>query len=339
MRTDYHNGKIGLDQVKELYETWVRQDEGLVIQLQFGEAHGFKKATFGLKLAKRGNDVYRWKAGQKLDALKVVLPSFDVRTEEGEGGQQATNALFLTLTDDPALSSVDEAWSNIGGRWNRFLSAVKKRWGRVDFVRSWESTGRGRPHIHALMIFHQSMFSTFTDAKGVLRIMEKGQFEGYWDSFIDVRAPQTVESCVGYVTKEVLKHTVDVERGSTTLALLWLNRKRGFSISRGLQAAIRRLDLATRNSNQRWKALDLFGVPIDDLADAKWVFVGVGRWEAILGERVAGQKDGLWSYELKRVPREVEAGSSFVANSVPRFEGNHFSERRGGAREEGPCYG
>lgn len=298
VRTDYRNGNLDLDGVKALYDTWVHQDEGMVLQLQFGSAHGFAKRTFGRKLAKRGNDVYRWRAGTRLDSLKAVLPSFGITLTEG-----TTNALFLTLTDNPALSDTDLAWETIGERWNRFLSAIRKRYGKVDFVRSWESTERGRPHIHALVVFHESTFSTFTDARGALRIMEKREFEGYWDSFVDVQAPRSAESCVGYITKEVLKHTVDYSRGSTTLALLWLHRKRAFSISKGIQAAIRRLDTGTHNSNQVSRALDLMGIPIDDMKDAKWVFIGVCSWSEVLAERLPGQKDELWSYELKRAPK------------------------------------
>jgi hypothetical protein len=239
----------------------------------------------------------------------------DIKLTEG-----STNSLFVTLTDNPALSNVDDAWENIGHRWNRFLSAVKHRWGKIDFTRAWEATVAGRPHIHALIVFHASTFQTFIDSNGLIRIVDKREFESYWDSFIDIQAPWSVSTAFAYIAKEVLKHTVDFTRGSTTLALLWLHRKRGFSLSRGFQSAIKRLDKARRNSKSVERALDLLGIPIDDLADAKWVVVGVYSWSSILERRLQGQKEGLWSYELSGPPH----------NSSSALE-------RGGISEMGPA--
>lgn len=281
-----------------LYETWVRQDEGLVIQLQYGSDRNFEKFTVGVKASKRGNDVYRWRVSQKLDLLKEALERSGIIVGK------KTNALFITLTTNPILfdKNPSYAWKKIGERWNRFLSNIKRRYGTIQFVRSWESTEQGYPHVHALLVFQDSFFTTFQDKEGRMRVEEKEGLARFWDSFVDVQAPRSVQSAQAYIIKEVLKHGFDVKEDSKTLALLWVFEKRAFSMSKGLASLIKRLDESMHNSNSKARSLDLFGLPIDELKGARWVFVGVFSWSEILAMRKDGQKNGLWSYELRRPP-------------------------------------
>jgi len=288
---------ISYDEVQELYQTWVNQDEGFVLQLQYGPEHNFMKRTIAVKCAKRGNDVYRYRVNNRLKLLSEALDSIGIRIS-----QARTNTIFITLTTSVNDSNIREAWENIGKRWNRFLSALKKRYGPLDHVRAWESTERGYPHVHAELIFHEAEFHVFKDKNGRLRIQEKDDIAELWDSFVDVQVPKDVQSAKNYILKEIFKHGFSINLGIKTLAMLWVFRKRAFSISRGLDQIMHRLDDCMHNSNQKTRALDLFGLPIDDLHDAKWVFVGVFSWHKILDLVKPNQKSGLWAYELRGLP-------------------------------------
>jgi hypothetical protein len=322
------SNQISYDEVQELYQTWVNQDEGFVLQLQYGSKHNFKKRTIAVKCAKRGNDVYRYRVNNRLKLLSNALESAGIKISSTRA-----NTIFVTLTTAASGLNIREAWDNIGKRWNRLLSAFKSKYGSLDHVRSWESTEAGYPHVHALMVFRETEFNVFEDEKGIWRIQEKkGKkcekhnkckkcekgikcetckkckkcekgMEDYWDSFMDVQVPKDREKAKWYVLKEIFKHGYSFELGTKTLAMLWVFHKRAFSISKGLGQAINRLDIAMHNSNQKTKALDLFGLPIDDLQDAKWVFVGVFSWHKILDLVKPGQKDGLWAYELTGPPK------------------------------------
>ena len=152
------------------------------------------------------------------------------------------------------------------------------------------------------LIFHEAEFHVFKDKHACLRVKEKDEIAELWDSFIDVQVPKDVQSAKNYILKEIFKHGFSFELGSKTLAMLWVFRKRAFSISRGLNQIMHRLDICMHNSNQKSRSLDLFGLPIDDLASAKWVFVGVFAWNKILDLVKPNQKSGLWAYELRGLP-------------------------------------
>jgi hypothetical protein len=249
-----------------------------------------------VKCAKRGNDVYRWRVKGRIDQVKAALEGLPITVGE------TTNCLFVTLTDNPQLSSQKQAWEGIGVRWNRFLTAIKKRYGELSFIRSWESTINGRPHVHALLIFERALFKTF-EHHGEIRIEEKDQLAAYWDSNVDVSAARSRKNVVGYITREIVKHVITDDEGDPTLALLWLFRKRSFSVGgRRLKAALTRLDYSLHNSNRKLLSLDSFGLPLA-LEGVTWTLIKpLWRTEELIRYRKPGQKDGLWSYELAEAP-------------------------------------
>ena len=57
------------------------------------------------------------------------------------------------------------------------------------------------------------------------------------------------------------------------------------------------------NSNRRMP-MNVFGERVKSLS--KYTFVGIYNWNEILTARKKDQKAGLWTYELKRVPDQVD---------------------------------
>jgi hypothetical protein len=71
---------------------------------------------------------------------------------------------------------------------NRFLSFVRKQFGKLSSIRVFESFENGFPHIHAILLFESRRFKVFRDRKGQFRIDEKSVMARGWHSNIDVKA-------------------------------------------------------------------------------------------------------------------------------------------------------
>jgi hypothetical protein len=270
------------------------------------------------------------------------------RTKDGriDPSRSRSNTVFATFTTWTVLQSREDAWANpermdcpyelhkkclcwtklkcipshrrfaikrsISLRWNKYMARLRKRFGRVEVVRSFESTEQGYPHIHAELIFkdltEDELFHVFEhvdkDGKISLRIEEQDSIKKLWDDrVVDIRVPWNIDQAKDYIMKEIFKNGFSAKLGTKTLSMLWVFRKRAFAISRSIQEIMDRLDNGMHNSNQKSKALDLFGLPINDLDHAKWVFVAVFSWNKILDLVKPGQKSGLWAYELTGVPK------------------------------------
>ena len=105
---------------------------------------------------------------------------------------KSSNVLFATITYDVNRCTIREAWENIGEDFNNWIRNLRKKFGRISYLRGWESSQKGYPHIHVLMIFHdhnfQVAFSQLKKNRLVYRIEEKEEFEKSWNSFVDVQA-------------------------------------------------------------------------------------------------------------------------------------------------------
>lgn len=96
-----------------------------------------------------------------------------------------SSALWVTLTYDTKLSSRIEAWEGqIGSAFNRFISALRRKYGKISVLRTWEASEKGYPHVHAILLFHDAQFSVFPHfsmKQGTFsfRIYEKGEISSY----------------------------------------------------------------------------------------------------------------------------------------------------------------
>ena len=172
-----------IDHILEQYRYWVAEEKYMVLSRE--DAEGIK--LFGVKLSKRGNDVYR---GRTYKRFKEVVESLKEVSffNPKDRGIKKTKALFLSLSYDTKLGSWQDAWINIGKEFNRFKANLTKQFGRVSHFRVWESFENGYPHIHCILFFESFEFNVFKDRKGRFRIRSKGVFERYWHSFVDVQA-------------------------------------------------------------------------------------------------------------------------------------------------------
>lgn len=311
VRCWHEKGTIDLEELLRIFDAWVSFDEGFVIQEQNTDT--FEKRSVGVKCSKRGNDVYSWRIKNRLRELEELASMEDITFFDRGERDPKTSCLFITFTYDTKRNSKEVAWQNVGVEFNRAVSWLKRRYGELSIFRVWESFENGYPHIHAILLFKDAKFKVEYDRAGEARIEieEKREMEGSWHSFIDVSAVQSFSKSVGYLIKYLSKvHSGSGDRSESkyeaTLAMMWLYRKRAFGISGDFAKKLRtyRLESILHNSNKNpliQKTLD--DVPLPN--HKKWVFVGVGGWSDIVSCAKKGQKSGLWTYQLARIPKDL----------------------------------
>lgn len=93
------------------------------------------------------------------------------------------NAVLLTLTTDPKkFGSVWEMWAEINSNWNRLMSwlSTDSRLGeRPDYMKVLEATGKGMPHIHAIIFLDDDQ----TLANGMPWLESVDALRGYWGKY------------------------------------------------------------------------------------------------------------------------------------------------------------
>jgi len=224
-----------LERIIEAFIYWSTFVEYLVFRRE--NIHTHEKEYKMAKAAKRGNDVYSAKLRKRLNHL-YKLPQIQFFDYKDRSKRQRTKAVFFTLTYARNLR-LDEAWEYIGSDFNRWISAMRKRYGRIDIIRCWEAQNDGYPHIHCILIFHNVDFETFF-YNGKWRLSTKCELEKLWAwGFSDMFALYSLGAGVGYVMKYVTKVNNALlaekrnQKDVLSLALLWIFRKRAFSVSKG----------------------------------------------------------------------------------------------------------
>lgn len=325
-----------LGQLRALWKYWRDDSEYLVLQKQTTLAdYRVDLETHWAKCSKRGNDVYVRRTKRKLAGLQLRGET-DIVFHDWKKAKSKSYILFVTLTTAIQKTNIAESWSeNVAKDWNRWITALRKKFGCglpkgkrnhpgscVESFRAFESTEKGYPHIHCMLVFRDCEFDVHREMKTVDGRLQakwrvsydvKEQIRGNFPAFIDVQSPRTYSSIIRYMSKHILKGTDKTgavgefeERGDelspredsfqraaklgdTTLSLMWVFRKRSFSVSRGLQdklmahaRVLADLIPALRNSNR-----------LDDSLSVKWVCLGVfAKWELrIDSDRWYGELD------------------------------------------------
>jgi hypothetical protein len=267
----YFNENEDYSLLDPLYQAWRDEAEYIV----FKHCSEGKTHYLGLKCSKRGNDVYNSRIRHRFKLFSQNLPDtkfFSTNPDAFKTDSKVkTNVLWVTLTWNTRLVSIRNAWkTEISEAWNRFITALRRRYGKIQVLRSWEATSQGYPHVHAVLWFESQEFTVFphySDKQKRLqfRIQEKGEFETLWHSYVDIEAISSIKKMANYVLKYQLKVNEGKEEngsGSQTLAHMWLFRKRSYACSKSLLEKFTRLDRDLHNSNMgnggKWEFLGVF---------------------------------------------------------------------------------
>jgi hypothetical protein len=195
---------LDFEELKEFYRNWKAYDEYVILQKQSENLRNkgeVEKETIAVKCAKRGNDVYWWRVWKR---LKFLYDLEDRTLFDSHGNVKTTNALFVTLMYDTKQTTIRNAWNTIGYDFNNWIRNIRKKYGKIYYLRCWEASRRGYPHVHLLMVFSNYQFRVIRTA-GKYRIHKKGAFERSWHSFVDVQAVRKVKEGIAYVTKYLFR--------------------------------------------------------------------------------------------------------------------------------------
>ena len=215
-----------------------------VIQRQVWNGRTIDKKTLAVKCSKRGNDVYRSRVAKRFGVLeRLCCGGRDVEFFGFQDSNPKVRLVFVTLTW-VGSGSISDSWEVVGEHFNRWITRIRQKFGRVSYARCWESTQRGYPHVHLMVFLHETQLHGFKtlDQQGnfIWRLEEKSEFESSWEAFVDVRAVRTYSSVIRYLRKRSMFGTDkgNVDDGDVTLSLCWIFRKRSFAMSKDLVSAM-----------------------------------------------------------------------------------------------------
>jgi hypothetical protein len=261
-----------LESLLEFYRGWRDLPEYGVIQRQTWNGQDIEKKTIAVKCAKRGNDVYQYRVRRRFGPIERLKK--DIEFFSFNESNPIVSVLFVTLTWH-GVGSISESWEANSYYFNKWVTNLREKYGKLSYVRTWEATERGYAHVHLMIMFHEARFHGFKtineEGKVVWRIYEKEEFEKSWPYFVDVRAARTYGAVVRYIRKRVYHGTDkadNVDAGDLTLALMWLFRKRSFAISKDLLKQLSDLIGDLHNSKLQAK---LTGGYLEET----WVWIGV----------------------------------------------------------------
>ena len=269
-----HPDQNDVDFLTELYLKWVTSPEALLLKGTHTETG--EEQLIGVKCSKRGNDVFN----RRLDGKLAFLGDLKSEGFEFFGSADFTvnkkvmsSALWVTLTFDSKLCSLDEAWRRIEKDWNAWITNLRNRYGQImalKFIQAFPGKKQGKrgaafafPHIHAVLLFKEAQFSVYPQlveknevddqiqsSKEVslrYRIHEKEQLadQGKWHSHIDVQALRTFKAISNYCRKygQGTYNVVNDEGLVNDEALLncamgFFYHKQSYSASRALQGEL-----------------------------------------------------------------------------------------------------
>jgi hypothetical protein len=273
-----------------------------------------------IKASKRGNDVYKYLVEKKLTPLQKLsnIAFFNDHSED-----KRTCLLFLTLTYDPKKCDHHTAWKNIGSEFHLFCNNLRKKYGKIEFFRTWESTNHYYPHVHIVMLFWEKNFVVIPhkdkDGKLSYRIpyKDKQEIAKHWHSWVDVEAVKDTDGAVKELTKYITKDLCS-NKGDLTNAMIWFHGKQGYSVSKGFIESIWNWNLTIDYWNTDFKEptnRDLITEMCNCNHDVvKWEFIGILRGHDL------GFSPDIWCVDLKKPPPKV---LDLIKNEFIRWKSLH----------------
>ena len=240
VRSSFINERINIDDVVSYYREWLDWIFYVVCYRFNYTKCEYEYAMFrGLK---RGDDRYNTVVCRKFSRLydygrNLTYFAF------GSRGYVRSSGLHVVLEYNSNVIGLPEAWLHVGVDFNRFMSRVRKLFGRVSIVRVFESHKSGYPHIHAILVFHDFVFSGYSShrrGRFVYRTFghDFASLKDCWvHGFSDFELVDSFRGGVRYLSKYLAKSTsarLSGVNGIRGLAMCWVFRKRSFSMSGSL---------------------------------------------------------------------------------------------------------
>lgn len=230
---------FNLDVVISDYLSWL-ESIFYVLVSRFNYQSG-EQEYGGFRSPKRGDQLYSDRVMLKFKWLRQRLGDiifFDRRIRDG---WVESPCLHIVLEYNANRYHLRESYDLCGVDFNRWMTYLRRHFGRVSIIRCFEAHDSGYVHIHLMALFEDHVFEgkPMMNKKGKrifrvvgkdFNILKKGWKSGYTDF-------QMVDSAKGgvYYLSKYLSKSVSVEeageKGIKGLAMCWFTRKRSFSVS------------------------------------------------------------------------------------------------------------
>ena len=248
--------------LKNSFNKWCDAGTYMSFESEKGELHNFL-------VAKRGNRVYEGLLQKRIckELSFVGDPRFKnmiVRNKPGFRTTSLSNVFFVTLTCDTKKYQNNKkvAWLSFEKDYNLFMIRLRQKIGDVWVLKIVESTKRGFPHIHLLMITKNSFdvfkpqnltcnnckkkfpvsFESYhvkcpyceSGMKHNFRMKQSSLIKRLWKSNVDILSPKNVNGVINYCLKDMFKqfkHRSAANRDSLSLVMGWIFGKQSYSIS------------------------------------------------------------------------------------------------------------
>lgn len=281
---NYRDIEIPIEDITQAYTSWVQEDRYMILERlkptwdSPKASTMFEKETIAVKSAKRGNDVYSQRVLSRFGMFEDLLT--DLNLTYFDRGKMRTQVLFITLTYDTKLRSRHHAWKTLSKEYNLFMSNMRRVFGSISTVRTWESFENGYPHVHAVLLFNDFSFVVreIINEKGrkILVIDDdlKDCISAKWHSWIDVKGVGNVSESISYLKKYISKcanFNATDSKGIKTLAQCWAYRKRAYCLAGIFRQRMSDLINHMQNSNSKTAQLTLEN---EVLEENKWRCLG-----------------------------------------------------------------
>jgi hypothetical protein len=219
IRQYYHanSSDISNEELIRAFETYATYDEFMILNRKVinktsGEVEEEKEIA--VKVIKRGNDKYCKKTYRKISNIsKVMLEKVVIM-------HTLTNTLFLTLTFEQRGYDEDELYKIADKYFNVFITWLRKKFGRLIYIKSKEAHVSGFPHFHLVVIFLDTLFETTVwyskeDGKPTIRLADeniRNEIKSCWKhGFVDIQAVRYPKDIHKYMSKVAFYVSKSVE--------------------------------------------------------------------------------------------------------------------------------
>lgn len=273
LREDYSKKNIVLDDVLDLYRKWVNEHHYMILykinrEKYLGFNNRIGKDTYevdylAVELSKRGNRVYLNRVRKRFRNINEIL-DLNKQNYFLNGKRAKSDLLFITLTYDIKKCGVDEAWHCLGKDLNDFLDRMRKKYGKITILRSFESYKNNYPHVHLIVGLKEkelpvvSYVSKKGDERYRLTNKYKNEIASFYHSYIKVEGVKS-SYAVKYVEKYIVKDQREVD-DYKSIAMCWFYGKRSYGLSRDfenflskkVELCIALLDTTMHNSDNNY---------------------------------------------------------------------------------------
>ena len=221
---------FNINLAKECYEYWRDCAEDVILE------HVETKEWRTIPCSKRGNDAWFSRKEARLRPLMNLLHEMHGSFFESHANIKQTPLIEVVLTL-PHNTSVPYSYHALPIEFNRWITGLREKYGRISVLRTWESHEDCYGHSHGVLYFHDHKFDVFR-YHSRWRVQQKDEIAKNWKGHVDVFALKSWKSAGDYVLKHVTKNLAHeqyddhaIKMQTLTLAMTWLFRKRTFSLS------------------------------------------------------------------------------------------------------------